>query len=241
MTGAYAALTRNDPSALKRWVQDRRLVDADRLAGQGDLGPVLDYGCGDGALAARLLLAGRTDQAVAFEPAPTLRAEAEALLDGVAGARVAARSTDLADGWARTAFCLEVFEHLPPRETETALAELHRILAPGGRVVIGVPIEVGPPALAKGIFRMIRRASAFDARPGPILAAALGRPPREREESPIGPGLAYYPHHLGFDHRAFFKQVGAWFQVERIVGSPLGGPLAVNSEAYLVARKGEAA
>ena len=237
MTATYAELTRCDPNPVKRWLQAQRLLDAARLVREHDLGTVIDYGGGDGALAVALLRSGRTRRVKCFEPAPSLRAEADAMLTGVAGADLFASAADLPSDWARTAFCLEVFEHLPPEETDVALDHLHRVLAPGGLLVIGVPVEIGPPALAKGLFRMARRPGAFDGRLSSILAATLGRPPLERERAAIGPGLAYFPHHLGFDHRRLIARVAARFEVLRQVGSPLGGPAAFNTELNILVRK----
>ncbi|CAN5534412.1 hypothetical protein BH10PSE3_BH10PSE3_12750 [soil metagenome] len=237
MTATYAELTRCDPNPVKRWLQAQRLLDAARLVRERDLGAVVDYGGGDGVLAVELLRSGRTRQVKCFEPAPSLYAQAQALLAGVEGANLVASASELPSDWAKTAFCLEVFEHLPPAETEAALAQLHRVLAPGGLLVIGVPVEIGPPALLKGLFRMARRPDAFDGRLSAILAATVGRPPVERERAAIGPGLAYFPHHLGFDHRRLLKQVAARFEVLRQVGSPLGGPAAFNTELNILVRK----
>jgi SAM-dependent methyltransferase len=241
MTTTYAQITRDDPNPVKRWLQDRRLVDATRLLAGRVLGRVVDYGGGDGALTLRLLRAGRSAEVRCFEPTPQLRAEAQDLLRGAVGASLVATAQDLPDAWADTAFCLEVFEHLPPAETQVALDHLHRVLRPDGRLVIGVPVEIGPPALAKGLFRMARRLGAFDARPGAVLAATLGRPPRVRQEAPIGPGLAYYPHHLGFDHRVLLARLGERFEILGQSGSPFGGPAAFNSELYILARKRDGA
>jgi hypothetical protein len=112
------------------------------------------------------------------------------------------------------------------------------VLRPGGRVVIGVPVELGPPAFAKGCFRAVRRPEDFDARPATILTAALGRPPQPRPLDEISPGRAYYPHHAGFDHRRLVRLVGERFTVERKAGSPFPAlPLWLNSELYIRARK----
>lgn len=49
-------------------------------------------------------------------------------------------------------FCLEVFEHLPGKETIDALAEIHRLLKSDGLAVIGVPHELFLPAMLKAFF-----------------------------------------------------------------------------------------
>lgn len=60
-------------------------------------------------------------------------------------------------------FCLEVFEHLPSEETTDALRQIYDLLRPDGKLIIGVPVEVGVPALYKVIFRMSRKYGGFDA------------------------------------------------------------------------------
>ena len=233
---SYAALTREDASPLKRWLQERRLRAAVGLV-ETSSRRIVDYGAGDGEVSARLAAARPEAQILCFEPTPKLRAEAEQRLDP-SQARVVADEADLPDGWADTALCLEVMEHLPAAETARALDELHRCLAPGGRLICGVPVEVGPPAAAKGLFRRRRRPDAFDAQPAHIHAAFWGRPPADRPLDPIAPGRAYYPHHLGFDHRRLLADLRERFRFVRQVGSPFGTPLSlVNAELYIVAEK----
>ncbi len=58
------------------------------------------------------------------------------------GAEVVAGSADRlpwADGSMDTVFCLEVLEHIPEQLRVPALAEVHRVLAPQGRLVLSVP------------------------------------------------------------------------------------------------------
>ncbi|CAN7355343.1 class I SAM-dependent methyltransferase [Phenylobacterium sp. LjRoot219] len=235
---SYAALTRNDPNPLKRAVQGRRLVDALRLA--ADLAPelVVDYGGGDGALCRSVAETWPTARIICFEPAPQLAEQARALLADIAQAEVVETEQLLPDGAADLLFCTEVFEHLPPPETERALNEIARILKSGGRALIGVPVEIGPPALAKGLFRAVRRPGDFDGAPGAILQASLCRPPRPRPQAEISPGRAYYPHHTGFDHRPLVRAVAERFVLERRIGSPFPAlPAWLNSELYLRARR----
>lgn len=235
---SYEALTRGDPNPLKRALQRRRLVDALRLA--RDLQPtrIVDYGGGDGALLSAAGELWPRARLVCFEPAPQLADQARALLACVGRAQVVQGEADLVDGSADLLFCTEVFEHLPPAETARALDEIERVLAPGGRAVIGVPVELGPPALGKGLFRLARRPGEFDGRPGVIASAAAGRPPAPRPQAEISPGRAYYPHHAGFDHRPLAAELARRFILERRAGSPFPAlPAWLNSELYLRVRK----
>lgn len=235
---SYAALTRNDPNPLKRAVQGRRLADALRLAADLQPGLVVDYGGGDGALCRSAAHRWPAARLLCFEPAPQLAAEARVLLAAIPAADVIEAEAALPSGSADLVFCTEVFEHLPEAETERALNEIARILKPGGHAVIGVPVEIGPPALAKGVFRAARRPGDFDAGPSAILQAALGRPPHPRPETEISPGRAYYPHHTGFDYRPLVRAIGARFALEGRSGSPFPAlPAWLNSELYLRARR----
>jgi SAM-dependent methyltransferase len=235
---SYAALTRDDPNLLKRAAQGRRLRDALRLA--RDLSPalILDSGGGDGALCRQAADVWPTARVICFEPAPQLAAEARAVLAASPQAEVVTSESDLPAGAAELVFCTEVFEHLPAVETTRALNEIGRVLAPAGRLVIGVPVEIGPPALAKGLFRALRRPGDFDARPRVIATAAFGRAPRGRPLAEISPGRSYHPHHPGFDHRAFARALAERFTIERRAGSPFPAlPAWLNSELYLRARR----
>jgi SAM-dependent methyltransferase len=235
---SYAGLTRCDPNPLKRLLQRRRLADALRAAQDLSPGLVVDYGGGDGALLAAAAELWPEARLVCFEPAPQLANEARTLLAGVAGAEVVGREAALPSAAADLVFCTEVFEHLPSAESARALDEIERILAPGGRLLLGVPIELGPPALAKGLFRASRRGADFDGRLTNVLLAAFGRAPSPRPAVEISPGRAYHPHHAGFDHRPLLRELQRRFRIERRMPSPFPAlPLWANSELYVRARK----
>jgi SAM-dependent methyltransferase len=238
---SYADLTVRDRSAVKRWVQRRRLQDALKplrtsvVAGKPC--SVLDYGAGNGELVRQMSAVARVDAWV-FEPAPALMAEAKANLAALPSVTFLDRTRDTPADSFDFVFCLEVFEHLPVTPTREAAAEIHRLLKPGGLAVVGVPNELYSPALLKGMFRMGRRYGEFDARPGNVVRATLGQPPADRPVVEIAPGLPYHPHHLGFDHRRLehalcsrFALVERWFSP-----LPFGGP-ALNTEVYFLLRK----
>lgn len=235
---SYAALTRDDPNPLKRAVQARRLSDALRLARELSPGLIVDYGGGDGALCRSAGQLWPQAQVLCFEPAPQLAAQAVALLAQTPQAQVVEDEAALPCAAADLVFCTEVFEHLPPAETARALDEIARILKPGGHAVIGVPVEIGPPALAKGLFRALRRPGDFDARPAAILQAFAGRPPRPRPLAEISAGRAYFPHHTGFDHRPLVREIAGRFELTARAGSPFPAlPAWLNSELYVRARR----
>lgn len=237
---SYAAITRDDPNLVKRWVQRRRLADAlVRATGESAPRRVVDYGGGDGELAARAAARWPQAEVLCFEPWDEMARQAERRLAGAANARVVRDEAGLAPG-ADLVLCTEVFEHLPEAETARALDEIDRVLRPGGRLVVGVPVEVGPVALLKGAFRALRRPGDFDGRWPGILAAARGRPPAARFTAELAPGRFYHPHHLGFDHRRLRRALQARFGPVRLSGSPLPfAPVLLNSEAYMTVTKPE--
>ncbi len=236
---SYAEITRNDRNAIKRFLHRRRLNDAVALATRQDSPrTIVDFGAGDGELSRRLAAALPQATIFCYEPAENLREQAASVLRGQANVVLASSVESLPTGQADVVYCLEVFEHLPPEETAAALADIERLLKDDGLAVIGVPIEIFGPALAKGLLRMWRRRGAFDARMGNVLAALCGAPPRDRPAREITPGLSYYPHHLGFDHRRLRSRLVERFDVQRAVCSPvpwLGA--GFNSEIVFLARR----
>ncbi len=235
---SYAALTFEDRNPVKRWLQDRRLEAALRLVDPARAARMVDYGAGDGELCVRIGARWPEAEIRCFEPWAELADEARRRLAGAPRVTVVEDEAALEDGWAQTLFCLEVLEHLPPEETRAALDRMARALAPGGRLICGVPVEVGPPALAKGLFRRVRRPDDFDGELRRIAAAAAGRPPRDRPLKELAPGRRYHVHHLGFDHRALLPMIAERFRIVRLRGSPWGTPLPwLEAELYIVAEK----
>jgi SAM-dependent methyltransferase len=231
----YFDKTFNDKNPVKRFLQRRRLDDAlsvlDGLR-EDFSGRVLDFGGGSGELSAAV--AGRFPRAevLCYEPTPSILQEAEQNLSGVGNATPAGSLRGIGGGFDYV-FCLEVFEHLPPRQTARVVRRVRRLLRDGGTFVVGVPNELFLSALFKGLFRMTRRYGAFDERTGNVLRAAIGRPPEHRPVKRIAAGLPYHFHHTGFDHRELRALLSDTFEVVRQFGSPLRSELA-SSEVYLI-------
>lgn len=228
----YAGLTREDPNPVKRWLQEKRLSDALAALPRG-LRPrtIVDFGAGDGELAWRLAARFPEARVAVFEPARDFAAASRRRL----GARAVVVETEgaLPSFCADLIVCTEVFEHLPPAEERAATRQLDRLLAPGGRLLVGVPVETGPPALVKGLFRAVRRSEAEDARWSAIRSAAAGQAPADREVVEIAPGRRYHPSHLGFDHRALRARLAERFTIAGERRSPLAAaPVWAASEVY---------
>ena len=145
---------------------------------------------------------------------------------------------DLPRGSADMVFCMEVFEHLPEKETLNSLDAIDQLMRCDGRAIIGVPVEVFLPALFKGMFRMVRRYGDVDATVWNVFRASVGAPPRNRPVGMIADGLPYHFRHMGFDYRRFVKILRDRFAVQKTRGSPVTLlPPWLNNEVYYVLAK----
>lgn len=237
---SYADITLNDRSRVKRFVQERRLADALKLfpAGLVESGAtVVDFGAGNGELSIRLSRRYPASLVVCYEPGDLLQ-EAKERVGGKPGISVVENSSEICSESVDVVYCLEVFEHLPDVERKKAIDEIYRILKYGGRAIVGVPVEIGLPALPKGLFRLARRWGEFDATIGNILKSTLGIRYGTRPVIEIKGGLHYHPHHVGFDYRRLIGEVSLQFQMEGRQCSPFAffGPL-LNSEIYFIVSK----
>lgn len=237
---AYADNTFNDRNPVKRWLQRRRLTSAIELCHEVDREPVAicDYGAGDGELCK--CLADRFPQATitCFEPVLDQMHEAQSNLRGTDKIVFHDDMGTLPRVAYDIVTCLEVFEHLPPAETDAALKTIVDVLKPDGIAIIGVPVETGIPAAYKGVFRMLRRFGAYDAKPAHVALAVCGRPPTDRPAAQLGSGSMFYHEHMGFRIRDFRQTLGAYLSVRRITASPFSRMgLMLMPEVYFVARK----
>ena len=236
----YVDITINDPNPIKRWIQRRRFGDAlaviDSRSSVCTIA-ILDFGGGDGELLRQCLQSWPEVSATLYEPTSSLRQEAEQKLSQWPRVRITGDLQTLPMAAFDVVYCLEVFEHLPDRATYEALENIRRFLKPDGFAVIGVPHEIFAPALIKGLFRMVRRYGAFDAKPAHVATAAIGSPPHNRPTQEIAPGFSYHHYHLGFDYRQLEKKIGLRFRIESRWFSParILGPL-LNSEVYYLLR-----
>ncbi|MFT5232566.1 MAG: SAM-dependent methyltransferase [Candidatus Krumholzibacteriia bacterium] len=104
--------------------------------------PVLvDFGCGNGAQTLQMAALAEkvigVDVDAAFLADFATSAEAQGLADRTAGHLLANGRIPLANGAADVVTSFTVLEHVP--DEEAALAEMFRVLKPGGRLIISVP------------------------------------------------------------------------------------------------------
>jgi SAM-dependent methyltransferase len=133
-------------------------------------------------------------------------------------------------------FCMEVLEHVFDWEPE--LARMSRLLAPGGTLIISVPVETGLPVLVKQTVRTIAGWRKIGHYPGTTsyswseLRSAVFAGRMQHVERPVfdfGSGPAH--DHKGFNWRVLHARLERDFDVTDIVASPfpwLGPGLATQ-------------
>ena len=114
---------------------DRELLDRFALQVKG-LGPVCDLGCGPGQIAR--YLSDRGVEAFGFDLSPCMLKQARRLnpdLEFVQGNMLSIDADD--DSWAGIAAFYSII-HIPRAQVVEALAELKRVLQPGGRLLLAI-------------------------------------------------------------------------------------------------------
>jgi SAM-dependent methyltransferase len=131
-----AVLSLREPPAVNRaydrWERTLVARALEPLAGRS----VLDLGCGVGRMTA--FLASRGARMVAVDNAAGMLARCRARLDGTPRSLVQSEASRLPvrDGSLDAAVCVGVLEHLPAAVRRAALAEMARVVRPGGRLVL---------------------------------------------------------------------------------------------------------
>jgi SAM-dependent methyltransferase len=117
-------------------------VFAELVRSSGIAGPVADLGCGSGRVTAHLRDLGLPVFGVDLSPAmvelakrehPGLRFEVGSILD-----------LDLPDGSVAGALAYYSIIHMPPERLPEAFAEFHRVLAPGGHLLVAFQVGDEP-------------------------------------------------------------------------------------------------
>jgi SAM-dependent methyltransferase len=118
----------------------------DRAAARGSIRRACDIGCGFGRLTP--VLAERAGSVVGFEREPSLVAIARALLPDIEIVQLDTLLT-LPEPDASVDFALTftVLQHMPDADAERVIAEIRRVVAPQGSIVI---VEETDPALEAG-------------------------------------------------------------------------------------------
>lgn len=124
----------------------------------------------------------------------------------------------------------ETLEHCLEDEQIRILTLAHQQLKTSGKVIISVPIEIGPISLLKNIFRYkttLAKSPEFNIKN--IIKCALYNPPKEFRKN------QKYPGHFGWDHRDLEKVIlkTNLFDIEKRKCSPFLIPsIWFNSQMF---------
>lgn len=130
---------------------------------------VLDYSCGE-ALSGNEVAAG-CGELILTEPAPNLRARVAARFKANPKIRVLSLQEidDLPDGSVDLAVINSVAQYMTPAELDAALIAMHRVLKPGGRLLLGDILQPDVGAL-RDAWALLR----FGARHGFLIDTIIG-------------------------------------------------------------------
>jgi SAM-dependent methyltransferase len=215
----YASYTYAHPSFIVRYPHLRRF---EMLGNEIDRQPVkrwLDYGAGDGEVYRYHAARGNPVEAVLYEPDADIIAQNT--LDPETPHTIVSRIEEI-EGQFDLITALEVLEHLPLPERQRFYDVAAKHLAPGGRILVEVPIEYGPILLLKEFGRRVLKGRASDYQLGELLKATfLGRINDARDRySPDDTRSYIYAHH-GFDIGRFEREIAGIGTITRERDSPL--------------------
>jgi len=224
----YSHLTIDSESAIKRFSHRTRFSIAQRLLRASALDRVLDYGAGDGYFLQLMASTAPAAMMVAYDPSEDMLSQIR-VASSTNTIIAVAEITGFQDHFFDRIVCLEVLEHLTETQQVDTLRQIRRLVAKDGLLLLSVPIEIGPSAIAKNVARRISGHVHPGASFSNVIRSALGVPV-ERDAARVS--------HIGFDHRALRRLFPACgWEIESTVCSPwpLLGSL-LNSQIFFVLR-----
>lgn len=243
--GTYAGKQIYCPSRLVSWSHRGRFRLGSALVAPAHGGRLLDYGCGDGTFIG--MVHAQFGVLGADNDAPQLE-DCRVRLSALDNARFLATDAlgDEHTGRYDVVTCMEVLEHCVEPVRRAVIAELERLVAPTGRVVVSVPIEIGPALVAKQAARRLaawrnlgdyRHSERYTIRELARMTVVPGRAPIPRAVYDTGEGGERRRHygHKGFDWRVVERELADRFAILERRFSPmpwLGRWL--NSQAWIV-------
>jgi len=245
LSGYYARNQLRSRSRLISWSHRGRFRAALRIAREVQGGRTLDYGCGDGTFLG-LLASHMAVSAVGAEIHSSIVDSCRSRFAGydnlrfvhVSGLEPSEReSFDVI-------YCMEVLEHVT--EPDVLLERLEWLLAPGGTLVISVPIETGLPVIVKQAVRTLAGWRGIGDYPGttrytpPELLSSILAGATQHIQRPVFKDAAGNPthDHKGFNWRVLRALVRRRFRLVREDTSPIRG-LGPHfaTQRWFVARK----
>jgi SAM-dependent methyltransferase len=246
--GYYAQSQIYSRFGLISWSHRGRFAAALRIAREIGGARTLDYGCGDGTFLGMLMGGEAAPRlAVGAELYPSIVADCRQRFEAQKGLHfIVVEDLDRSahEGAYDVVYCMEVLEHVV--DPALLLDRFNRLLAPGGTLVISVPIEIGIPVVVKQIVRRIAGWRGIGHYPG-----TTGYTPFELVRSVMAGATQHITRpiftaddgstshdHKGFNWRFLRELVRDRFDLARESTSPVErlGP-HFGTQRWLIARK----
>jgi cyclopropane fatty-acyl-phospholipid synthase-like methyltransferase len=207
----YEKQTVDNPNPIARFAHRSRMRRSRRLVMPFLKGSarLLDYGCGQGRFLHDLAneINGQQSQVTLRGYDPYQSAQFD-------GYRITSDPAEIAPASVDILTSLEVCEHLTGPETDEFVEFAVKVLPREGRLLVSVPIEIGPSVLAKEASRSILHRRRPDLSASELFRAAfVGTPPRRAED--------VKDSHRGYDWRVTHRRLLENFSCDHIEFSPL--------------------
>ena len=166
-------------SEQRRWVAAHR-EKASRLLDISNTDRFADLGCGEGYLTLFLAQQAGWNIGIDFVGSSLYVLKAQAEYDQRKLHLIVASGDDipLPNASVSKLLCNHVLEHV--LDDDAVIREIHRVICPGGRILIGIPIELSPQIrlairLRRLLFPRSRILQLEKARPGQLVPELIGR------------------------------------------------------------------
>ncbi len=227
------------------WSHASRFTKAINLMGKGPFPRLLDYGCGDGTMVT--MISDRADECWGADIAEDQLEDCRKRLSDFQNAHFC-QVNELRSPTFEKSFdlilCMETLEHCIDETATHVINDLAFLAKPNSRILISVPIEIGPTFLFKLVIRTLaawRGLSNYKHYEGYTFKNALrmifATKATALERPAYGPIGSQHHSHYGFNWKQMRSKIDQTLKVEKTTFSPLplfGG--LVSSQAWFICR-----
>lgn len=222
----YSNLTTDSKFFIKRFSHEKRFEKAYCLLSKQNTKSVLDFGTGDGYFLHYLNKKKTIESIKGYEPVEEIYKQIK-LIKGI---EVVKKTSELHNEKFDAITCLEVLEHFNQEKQRELLQEIRSLLAPGGRIIISVPIEIGLSSLLKNGFRVLFKQREKDTSYKNIYKALFIVKVNRSQKGD------YINSHIGFNYKKLEELIlKEGFIIDRKEFSPIGFLRSfINSQVFYV-------
>lgn len=227
------------------WSHASRFVKAVQLIGNNRVSKLMDYGCGDGTMLT--MISERADECWGADIAEDQLQDCRLRLGNLANTHfcsVLGIQKPKFEGAFDVVLCMETLEHCVEESASQVIDDLAFLCSPNGRVIISVPIEIGPSFLLKQSIRKVaawrglsdyKYYEKYSIRNGLRMIFATSNTVFERPA--YGPEGSKSLSHYGFNWKVMRQKVANVMDIERVTFSPLASLAGlVSSQAWFICR-----